>query len=361
MKSFAKISLLAVVSAVLLTGASASYAQQYGACAPTCDVPALPACAPSCEVPTYAPTCDTPTCDVATCAPTCDNPMYGSLYGCDAACYTGCDLARSVSELAAAPFKWIFCELTSGIYPDCGCAPRPPKSNCNPCTICGDYVGGCNDSGCYATGGYTSLQCSPCDQNYSFPSYSSQSSYQSAPTSGLNFYDVEAYDASPSKMSAKLPTYNSRVANAPKNDFTTNVAMSLQRAFGTTRPAAQFRPVEETIERSREIVREVEPQQYAANQRRDAPVAQKNVVTQTAPQTRAPNTVRSVSYEQDGVNAQRQAIRQTQRVETTNAVQTNAKNLREMQSKQNVRIVAPQEQQSVPASKKQFGTIRAIK
>lgn len=162
-------------------------------------------------------------------------------------------------------------------------------------------------------------------------------------------------------MSAKLPTYNSRVANSPKIDFTTNVAMSLQRAFGTTRPAAQFRPVEETIERSREIVREVEPQQYAATQRRDAPVAQKNVVEQTAPQTRAANSVRSVSYEQDGVNAQRQAIRQAHRVETTNAAQTDATNLREMQSKQNVRILATQEQKSVPASKKQFGTTRAIK
>lgn len=351
MKSSAKISLLAAVAAVLLTGASASYAQ-YGACAPACDVPSLPACAPSCDVPTCAPTCDAPTCDI---------PTYGSLYGCDSACYTGCDFARNVSELAAAPFKWIICELTSGIYPDCGCAPRPPKSNCNPCTICGDYVGGCNDSGCYATSGYTSLQCSPCDQNFSFPSYSNQSSYQSAPTSGLNFYDVEAYDASPSKMSAKLPTYNSRVVGAPKNDFTTNVAMSLQRAFGTTRPAAQFRPVEETIERSREIVREVEPQQYAAAPRREAPVAQRRTVAQTAPQTRAANSVRSVSYEQDEIDAQRQAIRQAQRVEATNAAQINAQNLREIQSKPNVRIVAAQEQKSVPASKKQFGTTRAIK
>ena len=130
MKSSVKISLLAAVAAVLLTGASASYAQ-YGACAPACDVPSIPACAPSYEVPTCAPTCDVPTCDV----PTCDIPTYGSSYGYDSACYTGCDFARSVSELAAAPFKWIICELTSGIYPDCGCAPRPPKSNCNPCTI----------------------------------------------------------------------------------------------------------------------------------------------------------------------------------------------------------------------------------
>lgn len=356
MKSSTKISLLAAVAAVLLTGASASYAQ-YGACAPACDVPSLPACAPSCEVPTCAPTCETPTCDI----PTCDIPTYGSLYGCESAPYTGCDLARSVSELAAAPFKWIICELTSGIYPDCGCAPRPPKSNCNPCTICGDYVGGCNDSGCYATGGYSSMQCSPCDQNYPIPSYSSQSSYQSAPVSGLNFYDVEAYDASPSKMSAKLPTYNSRVASAPKNDFTANVAMSLQRAFGTTRPAAQFRPVEETIERSREIVREVEPQQYAAAPRREAPVAQRRTVAQNAPLDRSANSVRSVSYEQDNVDAQRKSIRQAQRVEATNAAQINAQNLREIQSKSNVRIVATQEQKSVPASKKQFGTTRAIK
>ena len=148
MKSSVKISLLAAVAAVLLTGASASYAQ-YGACAPACDVPSIPACAPSYEVPTCAPTCDVPTCDV----PTCDIPTYGSSYGYDSACYTGCDFARSVSELAAAPFKWIICELTSGIYPDCGCAPRPPKSNCNPCTICGDYVGGCNETGAYAAGG----------------------------------------------------------------------------------------------------------------------------------------------------------------------------------------------------------------
>lgn len=350
MKSSVKISLLAAVAAVLLTGASASYAQ-YGACAPACDVPSIPACAPSYEVPTCAPTCDVPTCDV----PTCDIPTYGSSYGYDSACYTGCDFARSVSELAAAPFKWIICELTSGIYPDCGCAPRPPKSNCNPCTICGDYVGGCNETCAYAAGGYTSLQCSPCDQNFSFPSSSSQSSYQSAPTSGLNFYDVEAYDASPSKMSAKIPTYNSRVASAPKNDFTTNVAVSLQRAFGTTRPAAQFRPVEETIERSREIVREVEPRQYASTPGREAPVAQ------VAPLARAANTVRSVSYEQGEVNAQRQAIRQAQRVEATDDAQINARNLREIQSKPNVRIVATQDRKSVPASKKQFGTTRAIK
>lgn len=131
--------------------------------------------------------------------------------------------------------------------------------------------------------------------------------------------------------------------------------MSLQRAFGTTRPAAQFRPVEETIERSREIVREVEPRQYAAALRREAPVAQ------NAPLDRSANSVRSVSYEQDKVDAQRKSIRQAQRVEATNAAQINAQNLREIQSKSNVRIVATQEQQSVPASKKQFGTTRAIK
>ena len=127
------LTLLATTTAILLGSASVSFAQ-YGACEPACAVPAVEACAPTCEA-SYAPTCDVP------CQPTCGS--YGAnCAGYGNACGGLYTFVDDVARVATAPFRWVACAFTEGIYPDCGCAPRPPKTPCNPCTICGDYVGG---------------------------------------------------------------------------------------------------------------------------------------------------------------------------------------------------------------------------
>ena len=148
-----------VVSAALMIvfGASSAFAQYgSGACGPTCDVPI--ASAPTCDVPTCEPTCSVPTgvncgeaygCDAGFCG----NDCYGS------SCFDLCGFLNGTLNVAISPFRWIACELTDGVYPDCGCAPRLEKTKCDPCTICGDYVGGCNDQ-------CEGLPCGSCNDCY---------------------------------------------------------------------------------------------------------------------------------------------------------------------------------------------------
>lgn len=150
---------------------------QFGACAPSCDLPT-----PSCGVPTAtcAPTCE------PTCAPSCDYGV-GCNTCCGLGCYGGCTILDGALAVVTSPFRWIACAMTDGIYPDCGCAPPVPKTKCDPCTICGDYVGGCNDQcrngrgNCYGAINY-------------------QAQYANSEPYSVDAYDAESYDSSPTRI-----------------------------------------------------------------------------------------------------------------------------------------------------------------
>lgn len=222
--------LSSTVAVVALSFASADSFAQYGACEPVCETPTVEACAPA----VAAPSCD------VSCAPsTCETYGYA---GCDGSLCNGLyAFVDDVARVAVAPLHWIAGAFTEGIYPDCGCAPRPPKTACNPCTICGDYVGGCNDGAC-------ANDCAPCEgySNGTLPSYSS-SNYGSP-----EFYDVESYDNSPTRYGAAAPVPNS-----------SPIAQSLRVAFGVRRPAptAKESPIVAGIESQPRAVRSVSYEQ----------------------------------------------------------------------------------------------------
>ena len=208
MKKSLKTLLTAVASVCALSVASASFAQ-YGACEPACDVPAVEACAPNIEAPSCGPVYDT------TCAPSYE-PGYGCDigYGCGGGLHSFLD---GVAQVAVAPFRWIACAFTEGVYPDCGCAPIPPRNPCNPCTVCGDYVGGCNDAYCANGYGGGQLSYATAPNPYPIQSYG-------AP---VDYYDVESYDASPTRLSM----------NGRENSGV-NFARSFQNPNGMQRPVA---------------------------------------------------------------------------------------------------------------------------
>ena len=98
--------------------------------------------------------------------------------------------------------------LTEGIYPDCGCAPRPPKTNCDPCDMCGNFVGGCGEE-CetpVCANGYNG--CNGYANNYGGGYGYDAGSYP------VGAYDSEAYDASPTRQKAPagVAPKSSRVA-----------------------------------------------------------------------------------------------------------------------------------------------------
>ncbi len=316
------VALLAALSLVtFVSNASAQYGS--GACAPTCDVPTV-SYAPTCDVP-EVPTCE-PTCDVPSCGLSCD-ASYGCETGsCGYGCYTGaccldaCGLVTGALNVAVSPFKWVYCELTDGIFPDCGCAPRPPKTACNPCTICGDYAGGCNDN-CEAgvcgacnecAGGYYSQAQNAYTSSYSAGAYSSQ------------VYDVEQYDASPTrgtKAVPKLPIYGSR------NDLSAIQRVqnfNIQDVVGNTRRASSVRSVGYE-QNAKQASRPVQAQALVKAQ----PNAQVRPASQNAPS-----------------KAQLPKIQKTQK----------------LQNKDNVRIVAhtPADAQQSSTSKT-FGQTRPVK
>ena len=207
---------IAILSASTAFGQTGYFGYNGGACAPNCELPPVcepvaPACEPVCDVPPAA--CE-PTCDVAPCEPSC-----GPAFGCDPYCgpgygycgFGGCapcyDLAALVGgarDVATAPFHWAAAMLTEGIYPDCGCAPRPPKTNCDPCDICGNFVGGCGEE-CDAP---------PCANGYGGYANNYGGGYgYDAGAYPVGAYDSETYDASPTRQ--KAPTgvpSSSRVA-----------------------------------------------------------------------------------------------------------------------------------------------------
>lgn len=210
-KSLLTVGSIATLSASTAFGQAGYFGYNGGACAPNCELPPVcepvapacePVCAPVCDVPpaACAPTCDVPP---APCAPTCD-PYYGA--GCGYGgfgCYPCYDLAAFVGgvlDVATAPFHWAASMLTEGIYPDCGCAPRPPKTNCDPCDICGNFVGGCGEE-CDAP---------PCaGAGYGYDNYNGFNGYNGGYATGydagsypVGAYDSEAYDASPTRRQA---------------------------------------------------------------------------------------------------------------------------------------------------------------
>ncbi len=300
---------LVATTTAFLGSATLSFAQ-YGACEPACAVPAVEACAPTCDTsyaPTCAPTC-APSCDVP-CPPSCGN--YGGV-GCGNA-YGGLfAIVDDVARVATAPFQWIACAFTDGIYPDCGCAPRPPKTPCNPCNICGDYVGGCNDAG----------GCAPCAGGYAGGYAGGQFSYAAAQNAypvqnyaapQSQYYDVESYDSSPTRFSANTrPVQNGGFSSA------------LGEVLGTRRPANP------------------QPNMYANVQ--PTPVV--------APQS----GVRPASYDQRVVESQ--VVRH---VAAPSIDAQTARMNSELQNKQNVRIVASVPEANAATGAKSFGVTRPVK
>lgn len=292
------LTLLATTTAILLGSASVSFAQ-YGACEPACAVPAVEACAPTCEA-SYAPTCDVP------CQPTCGS--YGAnCAGYGNACGGLYTFVDDVARVATAPFHWVACAFTEGIYPDCGCAPRPPKTPCNPCTICGDYVGGCND----AAGG-----CAPCAEGCGNGQISyavEQGGYYPQSYGAPQYYDADSYDSSPTRLSA-----NTRV------NGNGSFSRALGDVLGTRRPVAP----------QSNVYANVQPNSVVA------------------PQT----GVRSVSYDQRVV--QPQTVRH---VATPAVAAPRSTTNRELQNKQNVRIVSDAPNAGSADVGKTFGKTRPIK
>ncbi len=204
------------------------------------------ACVPACDIPTssYAPTCDVSSLDVPSCDVGCGASFSCGLGGCDAGCCRGCGLAPCGSvggllDAAFSPFRWIYCEFTDGIFPDCGCAPRPPKTACNPCTICGDYIGGCNDN----CEGYSGRNY--CCQNDGWNYEQSQNGYANSHPAGVYssaVYDVEQYDSSPTQGSQALPTLP--INRGARDDFSLHRRVfNVQNAVGVTSRASNVRSV----------------------------------------------------------------------------------------------------------------------
>lgn len=322
MKMSAKIAVVITSAMTAFAFATQSFAQ-YGACAPACDTPAIPSCAPTCDLPapSCAPTCDLP---APSCAPTCDlpAPTCGTLglgYGCNP-CATGglCSVVDGAARAFAAPFKWVACAFTDGIYPDCGCAPRPPKSNCNPCTICGDYVGGCND-------GNGAMCSSPCNyaNSYNFAAPTIYQNDVNVVPPGAEYYDAEAYDASPTSVSQAhrfSANLNPRVA-----------APNRQSVNGQRVPVA--RPQNAEI-----------------------------MVAQRLESNRAVESVRPVNYEQARAKvAVERVVAPNVQPNVRPNVQASAQNIAVMQNKENVRVVDPSRAQAPAAVGKTFGKTRPIK
>ncbi len=302
------IALLVATTTAFLGSATLSCAQ-YGACEPACAVPAVEACAPTCDA-SYAPSC-APTCDVP-CPPSCGT--YSA--GCGNACGGLFAFVDDVARVATAPFHWIACAFTDGIYPDCGCAPRPPKTPCNPCNICGDYVGGCNDA----------AGCAPCAGGYA-GGYGGQFSYavaqnaypvQNNAAPQAQYYDVESYDASPTRFSANTrPVQNGGFSGA-LGDF-----------LGTRRP--------------------IDPQPVN-------PRANVYANVQPTPVVAPQNGVRSASYDQRVVESQ--VVRHVAAPSIdVQATRTNG----ELQNRPNVRVVASVPEANAATGAKTFGVTRPVK
>ncbi|MBP5621127.1 MAG: hypothetical protein J6X44_03840, partial [Thermoguttaceae bacterium] len=222
-------------------------------------------------------------------------------------CFSFYGLVNGALNVAVSPFRWIYCEFTDGVFPDCGCAPRPPKAPCNPCTICGDYVGGCNDN-CegYPAGNYC---CQEADGYYQQGGYAN--SYSSGVYSSA-VYDVEQYDASPTRGGQALPTLP--INRGARNDY------SMQRRNYNVPNVVEAGPGTSSV-------------RSVSYERQNAGVVPAQIPQRiVAPQVQAPARI---------------------------GVQT-IQNERELQNKQNVRVVAERADLSRAASSKTFGTTRSV-
>lgn len=208
-KSLSIVGSIAALSASAAFGQNGYYGYNGGACAPNCELP--PVCepvAPACEPVSCEPTCDVMPCE-PTCGPTFDcEPACGYGYGyggfCCNPCYDVAALVGGALDVATAPFHWAAAMLTEGIYPDCGCAPRPPKTNCDPCDMCGNFVGGCGEE----------CETPVCANGYNGYANNYGAGYgYDANAYPVGAYDSEAYDASPTRQKApSLAPSSSRVA-----------------------------------------------------------------------------------------------------------------------------------------------------
>ena len=265
-KSLSIVGSIATLSASAAFGQTGYYGYNGGACAPNCELP--PVCepvAPACEPVSCEPTCDVMPCE-PTCAPSC-GPAYGCEPSCgygygyggfccnpcyDVAAFVGGALGGAVN-VATAPFHWAAAMLTEGIYPDCGCAPRPPKTNCDPCDMCGNFVGGCGEE----------CETPVCANGYAGYNNAYANGYgYDASAYPVGTYDSEAYDASPTRQKApSLAPSSSRVApetlpreaiqrgglsQAPqyrRPSFAFG-SLDVQTLVGNKRQASNFAPVE---------------------------------------------------------------------------------------------------------------------
>ncbi len=247
-------SFLVGVAAIFALSASAAFGQYgyyggAGACGPTaCEAPTY--AAPSCDAPTCdVPSCDVPACDVPTCAPEACEPVgcgyYGGISGdycgeyggyCGGICIPFCDVSQLVGgvlNVATTPFHWVASMLTDGIYDGCGCAPAPARTPCNPCDICGNYVGGCNDY-CQVpyrgNGGTVDVYGDPVAPRAAAPNVGSNGSYP------VDAYDAEQYDASPSRRQS-VPGIQAAPQAAPQNAAPESLpAEAIDRAAFAPRP-----------------------------------------------------------------------------------------------------------------------------
>ena len=305
-----------VVATVFATlGVVSSVSAQYGS----------GACAPSCDLP--APTCEAPSCDVPSCEPSCDvgcggysgsycGAGYCGGYGEGCCLDLGGVLAGALNA-AISPFRWIYCEFTDGVFPDCGCAPYPEKTPCNPCNSCGDYVGGCNDNCETYPGSY-------CPQSQG----AYVDSYPAGPYSAA-VYDSEQYDASPTRGGRPVPALpingSSRGGFAMRKVRNFNV----QEFVGNVPSQSGVRSV--GYERSEGESNKIRPVQA------QAPV-QKSAATKQSPKNNVPQVRRNAQVQRP------LTIRQA----------------KELQNKSNVRIVSERPESDRASATKTFGQTRPI-
>ena len=95
------------------------------------------------------------------CAPACSVGCYGDCVGYGGCgMYGGCGLGifpfvQDVASVALTPVHWVASLLSCNTWADCGCAPLPCRSYCDPCDTCGNWVGCeyCGGAGCTACAG----------------------------------------------------------------------------------------------------------------------------------------------------------------------------------------------------------------
>ena len=390
---------IATLSASSAFGQTGYFGYNGGACAPNCELP--PVCepvAPACE-PVCAPVCDGPP---AACEPTCAlppapcEPSCGPSFGCAPYCgpgygycgFGGCapcyDLAALVGgalDVATAPFPWAAAMLTEGIYPDCGCAPRPPKTNCDPCDICGNFVGGCGEE-CDAP---------PCANGYAnYNGYNNYGGYANNYGGGYGYdagsypvgaYDAEAYDASPTRQKAPsgaAPTSSRAVPETLPREAVQRGGYSLapqyrrpsfafgsfnvQTLVGNKRQAPNFAPVEPLpATRSDRYEEEYAVQTFAPNAsqiRQVSNLTQATRPTQNAQIRQAAVIPHSTEIAQNARRSQPTQIRQSARYpQPTQTVVPNVPNVRSTQPRQ-IADATPLVEERATGRPRTFGQVR---